>query len=84
MKTLAVCLIALLASSCQRYLGVTTPNGMDVLVERNRITVLDSTNGFRSYRYVNAYRQYNQRADLYRILKDVGDPVASTISGVPK
>jgi hypothetical protein len=84
MKTLAVCLIALLASSCQRYLGVTTTNGMDVLVEKNRITVLDSTHGFRSYRYENAYKQYNQRADLYRILKDVGDPVASAATNEPR
>jgi hypothetical protein len=75
MKTIAICLIACLASSCQRYLTITTPQGTDVHVQGNQIAVMDSTD-YRTYYVKDAYKRVNYQGDVYRLLSTVGDPAA--------
>ncbi|MES2730585.1 MAG: hypothetical protein V4714_02515 [Bacteroidota bacterium] len=68
MKALTFCLLILTITSCQRYVVVSTHEGVDVHLQGNRIVLFDTVNNYRSYFVKGAYKQFSQNHDLNSLL----------------
>ena len=71
MKRFSLFVLVLAISSCQRYHTFTTPEGIDVHLQGDYLTVLDAEDNFQQYYLPGAYTSYNQSQNLSQLLASV-------------